>query len=124
MAMRRPIVIVAMCMRKSFQVWIDEWGGWTSSMGAEISVVEGTPTFGETVASDAVGGKGESLDRLGVGKRLSPDGCAPGRTDSARHPHRDLVCVIDAQRRNGISSGRLLPSRTADHAWSCRPSIL
>ena len=36
-----------------------------SSIGAEISGMEGTPTFGETVASEAVGGKGgDSLDRF------------------------------------------------------------
>ena len=32
-AMSRPMQMVAMWMKKSRQVWVDSWGGCTSSMG-------------------------------------------------------------------------------------------
>ena len=37
--MSRPVARVAMWMKKSFQVWTDSWGGWTSIMGGSFAAM-------------------------------------------------------------------------------------
>ena len=37
-AMRRPMTMVAMWMKKSRQVWVEAWGGWTSSIVGSLSI--------------------------------------------------------------------------------------
>jgi hypothetical protein len=59
--MSRPMTIVAMCMKKSRQVWTDVWDGCTSSMGADFSC-----GLGKVVEAGRADGGAGSSERAGT----------------------------------------------------------
>ena len=94
MAISSPITIVAMWIKKSFQVWTARWGAWTSSTDDEVCSVEGdsatwgTATFnsleGRTMSDDILSRLHKELEGTTANSPAVCEGLSEGAAGSAR----------------------------------------